>query len=110
MSLKITDHNHAVVGIAYSCRAWANHAVAADKLSGPEGFENFRSGDWLHYIHYKNISSNPEVSPQSALEEMSNCREKLVSDILKTAVQIDQMVMRLQRMEEQMKEVIEYGK
>ncbi len=98
----------AATGIFQSCEAWANYAIGADKVSGSEGFERFYSGDWYHPTHYKLISrSNPEYSPNTALTEMSIIRESCVNDIIRAAKEVDEKLMRLQRMEEQMKLVAE---
>jgi hypothetical protein len=54
-------------------------------------------------MHYKKISKqSPEWSPSEAADEMSEIRESLVLEIESHAKELDAMVMRLQRMEEQM--------
>ena len=104
MSLKPTPKNQTVVGIALSAETWARHAIGGDKRTGPEGFEKYRSqGGWYHPMHYRHISgSNPEWSPPEAADEMADIRECLVAEIDAHAKELDAMVMRLQRMEEQM--------
>lgn len=105
MSLKPTERN-ACVGIALSAETWARHAIGSDKQRGPEGFENFRSGDWHHYVHYQHIRNiRPDLSLFCAMDEMTWYRQKLVDDIERTARELDEQIMRLQRMEEQMAEV-----
>lgn len=107
MSLKLTDRNAAVCGIALSAETWARHAIGGDKRSGKQGFEEYRNaGGWFYSLHYKHINkSKPEWSPKEALPEMTSIREDIVDTIMSLAEQIDVNVMRLQRMEEQMKEV-----
>ena len=107
-SLKNTPENHAVVGICYSAIDWAKHAIAAEKIAGPEGFENFCSGPWKHWPHYKHISKlTPETSRGvNAIEEMQRHIEYLTADIERHALELDDMIRRLQRMNEQISEVI----
>lgn len=109
MSLKPSIRNTKIVGVALSVKTWVRHAVGSDKISGVEGFENYRSiGGWYFPMHCKHISNTcPEASHHLAIHEMSDIRESLISDIETRAVELDKMIMRLQRMEEQMKSVIE---
>jgi len=107
MSLKPTPKNTAVVRLALSAETWARHAIGGDKIAGPEGFENYRNGGgWFYPLHYRNISkTEPQKSSTEALAEMSDIRASLVDEIIADAQELDRMVMRLQRMEEQMSEV-----
>lgn len=109
MSLKLTPRNEAVLRLALSAESWARHAIGGDKKSGKEGFENYRSqSGWYYPRHYYKISlQNPQWSPPEAIEEMSDIRENLVIEIENRAKELDEMVMRLQRMEEQMGTVLE---
>lgn len=108
MSLQPTQHNKKILGLALSAQDWARHAIGGDKITGTEGFENYRSqGGWYYPMHYSSISkSNPEWSPFEAADEMSDIRESLVREIDESAKALDDMVMRLQRMEEQMTTVL----
>ncbi len=106
MSLKI--NNTTVFGICYSAEDWARNAIGAEKRVGPEGFENFSSGGWHHYWHYKDIDRTyPWRSNKNTLEEMSQYRERLAEEIISLGKHLDERIMRLAKMEEQMKEVIE---
>lgn len=107
-SLKPTRLNQINVGLSMSAESWARNAIGGNKIAGPEGFENFRSaGGWNYNVHYRHISkSKPEWSKLKAVEEMSEVRMSLVQDIVHYAKEIDSMVMRLQRMEEQMNHVL----
>lgn len=110
MSLKPTDRNR-VFGSLLSAQDWARQAVGSDKRSGEVGFEGFRSGEWMHFLHYRKLRSDyPGQSPKEALPEMSEMRQRIVEDIMSSARDIDSMIMRLQRMEEQMQEVVETEK
>lgn len=111
MSLKPTHKNHLAVGISYSAKDWANHAIGGDKIAGPEGFENFSVGGWNHWWHYKNIDKRfPERFRDGVLDEMSQMRENLVNDIMKIAELLDERVTRLEKMELQIKGAIEESK
>ena len=108
MSLKPTKQNTDNVGIMLSAQDWARYAIGADKISGLDGFERFSIGGWYHSPHYKHISQiHPEFSRKDALDEMTQMRGYCVHEIMQLASELDDMIKRLQRMEEQMKEVIE---
>ena len=108
-TLKPTIKNVRIFGICLTANDWARNATGADeKTTGKEGFENFRSGNWNHTCHYKLISKeNPHLSPPGAIEEMSEMRESLLSDIDSTSKLLDEQIKRLSKMEEQMKDVME---
>lgn len=109
MSLRPTPANRAIFGLALSAVGWARNAIGAGKKSGPEGFERYRShGGWYYPEHYARISqTNPEFSPPEASDEMADIRMNLVREIEIHAKELDAMIMRLQRMEEQMAMVLE---
>jgi hypothetical protein len=111
VSLRPTRKNVLVVGLALSAEVWAHHAIGGDKGAGPEGFERYTSqGGWNHAMHYRHITTHPSLSPPEAVAEMSRMRECLVEEIINEAKIMDALVMRLQRMEEQMAEVIANAK
>lgn len=84
----------------HSALDWARNAIAAPKVSGPDGYRDFDSGGWMHWWHYAHISkSKPELSPPSAIPEMIDVKTKLETDILRAARQLDAMIQRLGRME-----------
>lgn len=108
MSLKPTDRNKRIVGVALSARDWARHAVGGDKQSGSEGFEHYCSvGGWHYAPGYVHISAaQPQWSPPEAAEEMAEIMGLLRNEIERTAEVLDEKVIRLQRMEEQLAEVL----
>ena len=107
MSLRPTQQNTDNVGIMLSAQDWARYAISADKKSSLQGFERFWVGEWYHPEHYKHISKiRPEFSKKDALDEMTQMRGSCVREIMQLACELDDMIMRLQRMEEQMREVI----
>lgn len=107
MSLRPTQQNTDNVGIMLSAQDWARYAIGANKIAGFDGFERFSIGGWYHPEHYKHISKiHPELSKKAALDEMTQMRGYCVHEIMQLASELDGMIMRLQRMEEQMKEVI----
>jgi hypothetical protein len=110
MSLRPTDHNmHAPPFL--SAADFARFAIGADKVTGEEGYKNFSIGGWNHWWHYRDLSNSyPTTSPESALDEMSDYRQKLADHIVGLGLEMDRAISRLAKMEEEMKSVIETGK
>lgn len=107
MSLSPTIKNLSWKSLHMSAVDWARFAIGSDKILGEEGFENFKSGDWNHFWHYKYINNNkPEYSGKEALDEMSEYRIRLAEDIMRTAQELDDKIKRLAKMEKQIHEVL----
>lgn len=107
MSLKPTSLNIQIMGSVLSCEEWARRSIGLEKQSGKEGFSNYSSGEWRNYWHYQGINKEyPTLTKFEFIEEMSFYREKLVGEIVEMGKEIDGMVKRLQKMEEEMKFVI----
>jgi hypothetical protein len=107
MSLKPTSLNFQTMGGVLSCEEWARRAIGLEKRSGKEGFSNYSSGEWRNYWNYRGINNEyPTLTKIEFVDEMSHFRQKLAQEILVKGREVDKMIMRLDRMEEEIKLVI----
>lgn len=110
-SLKPTNKNLNYlksVGPYLSFESWARHAIYLDKNEAEEGFKNFSSGSWMNFINYKHINRDyPTVSKSEAIEEMIYYKQKLKEEIVEKAGEVDEMLTRLAKMEQELNQVIE---
>jgi hypothetical protein len=107
MSLKPTSLNFQTTGGVLSCEEWARRAIGLEKRSGKEGFSNYSSGEWRNYWNYRGIDREyPTLTKIEFVDEMSHFRQKLAQEIVDKGKEIDEMIMRLQKMEEEMKLVL----
>lgn len=91
-----------------TARHWAYHAIGMPRKPGKEGFVNFRTGSWYHPLHYDYINDTyPTLSGEEAIDEMRDCRLKMVDHIMHLAGQIDDALARLAKMEQEMAIVME---
>jgi hypothetical protein len=111
MSLKPTSLNFQTMGGVLSCEEWARRAIGLEKRSGKEGFSNYSSGEWRNYWNYRWINKEyPTLTKVEFVDEMTDYREKLAKEIVDKGKEIDEMIMRLQKMEEEMRSVININK
>lgn len=107
MSLKPTSLNFQTTGGVLSCEEWVRRAIGLEKRSGKEGFSNYSSGEWRNYWNYRGINNEyPTLTKFEFVDEMSYYREKLVKEIIEKGRELDGMIIRLEKMEEEMRSVL----
>lgn len=109
-TLKPIDKNFSHLRLVpyLNCRDWARDAIVLERNEAEEGFRNFSSGSWMNFINYKHINKDyPTVSKSEAIEEMIYYKQKLKEEIIEKAVEVDEMLMRLAKMEQELNQVIE---
>lgn len=107
--LKTTDKNFNLLREVshFSCSDWARFALSLDRNPEKDGFRNYYSGDWMNFINYKYIDKEyPVLSKPEAIDEMIYYKQKLKEEIINNAKEIDNMLMRLAKMEEETNRVI----
>lgn len=109
-TLKLIDKNFSHLRLVphLSCRDWTRDAISLERNEAEEGFRNFSSGTWMNFINYKHINRDyPTVSKSEAIEEMIYYKQKLKEEIIEKAREVDKMLMRLARMEQELNQIIE---
>jgi hypothetical protein len=95
-------------GIIWSVKDFARNAIGSDVTLGEEGFKDFSAGGWNHHWHYQRIhKEHPTLSPPEAIDEMADVRLRMVDHIMVLADQLDAALMRLAKMEDEMRHMIE---
>lgn len=94
-------------GLCRSAMDFARNALGCSAvIPGKEGFEEFCSGEWMHFTHYKKINKKaPELSPIEALPEMIEYMELCKQDIVLHAQALDNSIRRLKKMQLQCEKV-----